>query len=182
VTRTLFYVAAGLLLGAAMHIAIVLLVPLFATEDAWTRAGALGPDGVFHLLPPLVAGSGDAQTRDPEMVEAVCRFSLGGDNTVRIRADLPDTFWSLGLLDQRGRNVYSFNDTSSERSRLELAVMAAADFAALGGNPPAGLQNAVVAPFGSEAGIAVVRVFVPDEASRAAVTAALTMAACGSDS
>src|SRR4051794_4919333 len=115
VTRTLPYVAAGLLLGAAMHVAIVLLVPLFAVNDAWARLSALGAQGSFHLLPALAADMAGVQTRDPRFLEAVCRFDLGS-GPVRVRAALPNTFWSVGLIDRRGRNVYSFNDSSSEES------------------------------------------------------------------
>ena len=48
--QTLIAAFAGLLLGAAMHIGMVLLVPFFAVTDAWTKIAALGPDGMFHVL------------------------------------------------------------------------------------------------------------------------------------
>jgi uncharacterized membrane protein len=172
--RAVIAAVAGLLIAAAMHIAIVLLVPFFATADAWTKIAALGADGVFRVLPSAgaVLIPGDAR-----MMSAVCQFDLT-DGPVRIRAALPDTFWSVSLFDRRARNLYSLNDSSSEQSRLDLVVITPAQATGFGANPPASAQTAIIAELPLDAAMAVIRVFVADAASAASVSAALTSADC----
>ena len=89
-----------------------------------------GRDGQFHVLPQPTAGAEPLASLDPRMVYAVCRFSLG-DGPVRIRASLPDDFWSVAIFDRRGRNVYSLNDRSAERTQLDLAILTPVQMAQL---------------------------------------------------
>ena len=177
--RTLVAAFAGLLIGAAMHIGVVLLVPLFAVSDAWTRLGVIGTDGVFRLLPSPTAGAVGpaALPGDPRLTSVVCRFDLS-DGPVHIRATLPDTFWSVALLDRRARNLYSLTDSASEQSRLDLVVATPATAATLRANPPATAPTAIIAELPLDAGMAVIRVFVADAAAAPEVTAALTAADC----
>jgi uncharacterized membrane protein len=176
VRRTILFVIAGLLMGAAIHIGIVLSVPMGAQSDAWARAAALGPDSTFHTLARPTPGS-PAASRDPAFMEAVCRFSLR-EGPVRITATLPDGFWSLALFDRLGRNIYSINDRAGDPGRLDLAVMTLEEQASLGDARLAAPQNTIVAALAVDAGMAVIRVFVTDEALLATVGAALTAANC----
>jgi len=73
--RLALYLLGGLLLGGIIHIAVVLLVPRFATRDAYEALARLGPDDIFHAVP---AKGPDAPIAglDPHMAYAACRFSL----------------------------------------------------------------------------------------------------------
>jgi uncharacterized membrane protein len=110
--RTLIFAAGGVLLAGIIHIVVIFLVPYFATRDAWSEVGRFGRDGKFHVLPLAEPGSEALPAMDPRILHAVCRFSLG-EGPVRIRASLPDDFWSVALFDRRGRNLYSLNDRSA---------------------------------------------------------------------
>jgi uncharacterized membrane protein len=171
--RTGLFVAAGLLLGVAIHVAVVLMVPLFASHDAWAAVGALGIDETFHLMPASKPGESGGEG-DPDVVQAVCRFDLS-NGPVRILATLPDSFWSVGLFDRRGRNLYSLNHTAMTQPHLDLTVATSAEAAAL---PTGADQNALIAAWPENLGMAVLRAFVPDEASRPALTTALAAAQC----
>ncbi len=175
-TRTIIFIVAGLLMAAAIHIGIVLSVPTNAQTDAWARAGSLGADDAFHSL-GSVTPQAAAATRDPAVMESVCRFTLR-DGPIRIAAVMPDGFWSLALFDRLGRNIYSINDRAGDPSRLDVTMMTADQQAALGDAKLAALQNSIIAVLAIEDGMAVVRAFVPDEASAPAVSAALAAASC----
>ena len=175
--RTLFFVLGGVLLGGIIHIVVVFLVPLFASQDAWAEMRRFGRDGQFHILPTPQAGSEPLTSLDPRMVYAVCRFSLA-DGPVRIRASLPDDFWSVAIFDRRGRNVYSLNDRSAERSQLDLAVLTPVEMAQLRQDPPASLETSIVVEVPIEVGFALLRVFVADESLFPAAIAALQTADC----
>jgi uncharacterized membrane protein len=171
----MLFVVGGLLLGAGLHIAIVLLVPTFAVNDAWASTAALGADGEFYVLAQPASAS--PASHDPYLMEAVCRFDLA-DGPVRIVATLPDGFWSLALFDRRGRNIYNINDRAADPTRLDLIVMTPEALAAMSEARLDALQNTVIASLAIDGGLAVVRVFLPDEASLPAVTAALATADC----
>ena len=76
---------------------------------------------------------------------------------------LPDEFWSVAVFDRRGRNVYSLNDRSAERSRLDLAILTPVQMAQLRQDPPASLETAIVLELPIDVGFALLRVFVPDD-------------------
>ena len=175
--RTLAFILGGILLGGIIHIAIVFLVPYFASKDAWAQMKQYGRDGEFHVLPLPEPGGDPLPSLDPRMIHSVCRFSLA-NGPVRIRATLPDDFWSIAVFDRRGRNVYSLNDRSAEGSNLDLAIITPVQMAQLRQDPPATLETAIVLEIPLDAGFALLRVFVADESLMPAARTALASADC----
>ncbi len=175
--RTLLFVLGGLLLAGIIHISAVIMVPYFATGDAWTTMRQFGRDGMFHILPQAEAGTEPLASLDPHMLYAVCRFSLD-DGPVRISASLPDEFWSVAVFDRRGRNVYSLNDRAAERSDVDLAIITPVQMAQLRQDPPAALETAIVVELPIETGFALIRVFVPDDTVLPEARAGLDTADC----
>lgn len=175
--RTLLFILGGLLLGGIIHVAIVLLVPLYAPNDAWAQMTRFGPDEQFHILPLPEAGAEPLTSLDPRMVQAVCRFNLA-DGPVRIQADLPDEFWSAAVFDRRGRNIYSLNDRAAERSRLDLAILTPVQMAQLRQDPPASLETAIVLELPIDSGFVLLRAFAPDDSLLPSATRSLRNAAC----
>ena len=175
--RTLLFALGGLLLGGIIHIAIVFMVPFFANRDAWAQMKQFGRDGRFHALPVPEAGSEPLVSTDPRMIYSVCRFSLG-QGPVRIKAALPNDFWSVAIFDRRGRNIYSLNDRSAERSRLDLAIVTPVQMAQLRQDPPASLETAIVIELPIDVGFALLRVFVADDSLMPAAIGSLATADC----
>jgi len=175
--RTVFFVLGGLLLGGIIHIATVVMVPYFATDDASTLMRQFGRADVFHVLPPAEAGAEPLANLDPKMLYAVCRFSLN-DGPVRITASLPEDFWSVAIFDRRGRNVFSVNDRSAERSALDLAVLTPVQMAQLRQDPPAALETAIVVELPLDSAFALIRVFVADASLLPGAKANLETADC----
>ncbi len=137
--RTIIFIIGGLLLSGIIHIAIVFMVPYYADHDAWAEMHRFGRDGQFHVLPVPEPGAEPLATLDPRFVQAVCRFSLAR-GPVRIQAAFADEFWSVAVFDRRGRNIYSLNDRSADRARLDLVILdSCADGAGAPG--PAGLAR-----------------------------------------
>jgi uncharacterized membrane protein len=177
VTRTLLFAIGGLLLGGIIHIAIILLVPSYSTRDAWTSVGRFGDDNQFHLLPRAEPGTEALPYLDPGMAHAVCRFALG-KGPVRMRAALPETFWSLAVFDRRGRNIYSLNDRSAENSALDLLVATSVQVAELKQQPREHLESSIVIENPGNNGFALLRVFIADPTLAAQAAEALGKADC----
>lgn len=175
--RTIPFILGGLILGGIIHVAIVFMVPYYATNDAWAQMSRFGRDGQFNTLPIPEAGAEPLASLDPRMVQAVCRFSLAG-GPIRIRAEFPDEFWSVAVFDRRGRNIYSLNDRAAERSRLDLAILTPVQMAQLRQNPPVSLETAIVLELPIDAGFALLRAFVPDGTLLPSATNSLRTADC----
>lgn len=176
-TRTLLFAIGGVLLGGIIHIAIILLVPSYSTRDAWTSVGRFGDDNQFHLLPRAEPGTEALPYLDPGMAHAVCRFSLA-KGPVRMRATLPETFWSLAVFDRRGRNIYSLNDRSAENSALDLVVATPVQVAELKQEPREDIESSIVIENPGNSGFALLRVFVADPTLASQATEALGKADC----
>lgn len=176
--RALLFGLGGVLLGGIIHIAIVLLVPYYASADAWAQMRQFGSDRQFHVLPLPQAGAEPLASLDPRMLHAVCRFDLA-DGPVRILVSFPDEFWSVAVFDRRGRNLYSLNDRAAEGAHLDLAILTPVQIAQLRQNPPDSLDTAIVLELPIESGFSLIRAFVPDESLLPNARAALAEADCG---
>ncbi|MCX5479197.1 DUF1254 domain-containing protein [Kaistia geumhonensis] len=174
--RLALYLIGGLLLGGIIHIAVVLLVPHFATRDAYGALARLGPDDVFHAVP---AEGGDTPIAglDPRMAYVACRFSLA-DRPLHIFAPMTEDFWSAAVFDDRGNNLYSLNDRTAGRRDLDLVVATPLQVLRLRENPQPALDNAIVVELPMTAGFVMLRAFVGDPTLEPPVSKALAEADC----
>jgi uncharacterized membrane protein len=177
VLRLLLYALGGLLLGGIIHIAVILLLPDFANRDAWTSLGRFGPDGRFHVLPRAEPGTEALPYLDPEMAYAACRFTLE-NGPVRIKAAMPEDFWSIALFDRRGSNVYSLNDRTAERGDIDIVITTPVQMAQLRENPIAALSQSIVIEVPITRGFALIRSFVADPTLAGRTEAMLRAADC----
>ncbi len=175
--RTLLYVLGGIFLGGIIHIAVVLLIPDFANRDAWTSMGRFGPDGAFHILPMSEPGTEPLPYLDPRLAHAACRFSLD-DGPIRIKAAMPDEFWSLAVFDRRGSNVYSLNDRTAERTDIDLVLATSLQLTKLRENPVEALDQSIVIEIPATRGFVLIRAFVTDSADTNRVNTALKATQC----
>jgi uncharacterized membrane protein len=178
--RLLAFVLGGVLLAGIVHIVVIFLVPYYARNDAWAVVRALPANDKFQLLASSNEANAALAGLDPEMIEAVCRFSLA-DRPLRVRAALPDDFWSIAVFDRRGRNVYSLNDRAAEGSDLDLIVLTPVQLAKLKTDPPASLDTAIVVELDLSEGFVLLRAFVSGPAYAPGIVAALKEADCSAD-
>lgn len=164
----------GLVGAAIVHIAILLLVPLYSSKNAWSHLEALGEPYRFHQLSEK---SGLVSDQDPLMEQAACRFDLtDGPVHITTKGTLP--FWSLSVYAPNGDNLYSLNDNVSNDRQLDLIIADPIGIAALRAD---GLQNdgrsIIIEQDVSDAAI-VLRSFVPDSSWQQQVKTFFTQASC----
>jgi uncharacterized membrane protein len=175
--RTILFAIGGVLLGGIIHIAVVFMVPYYADHDAWAQLDRFNADDRFQVLAMPEPGAEPLSSLDPRMMHAVCRFSLGS-GPIRITATLPDQYWSVAIFDRRGRNVYSLNDRSADRTKLDLAIITPVQMAQMRQEPPEAVETAIVVEIPISEGFALLRVFVSDDTELGEATAALATAVC----
>lgn len=174
--RGAFIAITGLLGGVFLHVAGILAFPLFAGRDLWTDVADYGPTEVFNLIPQAEPGEDSLATLDPNMVHAVCRLDLTRPH--RIFAAFAARFWSVGILDRTGRNLYSLNSATAGRADLDVLLIQPADLTPLRRNPPPVLEQSVVVDLTIDEAIVVIRAFAPDASARALLAGELARANC----
>ena len=115
-------------LGAAMvaalvHIISILIIPLYASHDAFARLSPLGPLNATILLPQPSPQARLIPYRDPAIASSFCHYDLSaGPLRVKAPAD-PSGFASLSFHTRRGSIFYAITDKAATHGMLEALVL-----------------------------------------------------------
>lgn len=118
----------GVVLGAAMiaalvHIAAILIIPLYATRDAFARLTPLGPVNATIALEQPGPRARLLPYRDPAVASAFCRFDLA-NGPLRVKAPADGSgFVSLSFHTRRGGIFYAITDRAATHGGLEALVV-----------------------------------------------------------
>jgi uncharacterized membrane protein len=116
------------ILGAAMiaalvHIVAVLIIPLYATHDAFARLSQLGPVNATIALPQPSPQERLIPYGDPAVASAFCRFDLA-DGPLRVKTPVDGSgFASLSFHTRRGSIFYAITDKAATHGMLEALVV-----------------------------------------------------------
>jgi uncharacterized membrane protein len=151
--------AVGTLLAAgAIHICAILLVPVLARSDGWSRLVPYAGEERFTEIPS--SGTDGVAGLDPLFVTGACRLNLR-EAPAAVTVDARDRFWSLALYDPKGVIVFSLNDRTAIEGRLDMIVADPAQNAKLTRAPAAQIEQTLVTESPSEDLIALLRLFAP---------------------
>jgi uncharacterized membrane protein len=175
-SRGALLVVAGLLGGIVIHITSVLTFPSLGGRNLWQAVETLGPEGVFAITPKPSPGSESIAYLDPNMAHGICRFDLSVGPR-RIVASL-ESFWSVGIFNDRGQNLYSLTSGGADREILDLLIARPEALTPLRRDPPAILEEAVVVDLEIDRGIVVIRGFASDPTMWDQISAQLAAADC----
>ena len=171
-------IAIGLVLAGIVHIAIILLIPSLATQDAWSKLVANGPQWKFTRLNKTGEEKSNLLSSTDTLFQlASCRFSLSeGPVLIKSLGRLP--FWSVAVFDRYGKNVYSFNDRTTIDNQLNLLILNPVQMSILREDPPASVDQAIVVEAPIDEGFALVRVLQSDDSWAPEVDDFLNKARC----
>ena len=173
----LFAVLVGLVGAAALHILIILTVPYFTGNDAYTRIADLGEPLRFHPLPNGAAARGGLVNDDPGMRTGACAFSVA-DAPVRLYAPAGVPFWSVAVFDSSANEVFSMNDRTAVAGALDVVVATPIQLNAIRKALPAALAQSILVEMPVDEGYAVLRTFVPTATMDEAALSFLGNAGC----
>ena len=111
------------------------------------------------------------------MQHAVCRYALD-ENALRIKAKLPETYWSVALYNRRGENVFSINNRSAGMKDLDMLVLTGGQLAIIRENPPAEFEDLLVIETIDVQGFLLLHVFAEDSSQKPEILAGLKEASC----
>ena len=171
-------IIAGLILAGIIHISIVLMIPAFASQDAWSKLTSTGEEWHFTRLNNANKnGANLLSSTDPLFQTAACRFSLS-ETPLLVRAfgDLP--FWSVAVFNRHGKIIYSFNDRTAIDQQLNLLIVNPVQMAVLRQDPPASIEQSIIVKTSIDKGFVLIRALQPDPSWVPAVNNFLGEAAC----
>jgi uncharacterized membrane protein len=126
--RAAFFDVATILLGGAMtaglvHVVAILIIPLYASNDAYARLSHLGSTNATILLPAADAAGRLFPYADPAVPAAFCRYDLH-DGPVRIKAPITRyEFSSLSFHTRRGAIFYALTDRAATQNALDALIV-----------------------------------------------------------
>ncbi len=171
------FVAGVLFLAGAIHICAILLVPVFAEEDGWSRLAPYAGQEEFAEVPVATDQSDGVAGLDPLFVNGACHIQLG-DAPASVTVDATDRLWSLALYDPKGVIVFSLNDRTAVAGGLDMIVANAAENAALKKAPTVATETTIVAESTADDLIALLRLYAPTRIARDEARQALADAQC----
>jgi uncharacterized membrane protein len=171
------FVTAILLLAGTIHICAILLVPLVASANGWSRLTAFAGEDQFTEVPVLGAEGVGVPGLDPLFVNGACRLNLAAA-PAGIALEARDRFWSLAVYDPSGTIVFSLNDRTAVDGRLDMTVVNPVQNAALRNARPADFEQMIVVESRSDDLIALLRLFAPTAVAQAEARGILARAEC----
>ena len=159
--RLAYLTTIALTLAGIIHILIVLLIPSYATKDAWAKLAKVGEPWSFSIISQPGKDHGLIPIADPAFGIAACRFDLN-EAPLNVTATGNIPFWSVAIFDRQGQNIYSFNDRTAVERQLRLIVVDAIQMAQIRKNPPEEVEQAVLVESTARQGFILIRALQED--------------------
>lgn len=119
--RTALYVFGGVLLGLAIHLVVILILPAMAANTLTGRLQSLASLDTVALIPAAAPGTANPLRLDPELDYAICRLDLRS-GPGEVQGTLPLAFWSVGIYDTTGTVIYSTTNRDGIGQTLDLGI------------------------------------------------------------
>ncbi len=112
----------GVLLGGAVHIATVIILPRTATKDAYSRLEPIAPVNTVVALPAPTADAAPMPFMDPAFAAAVCRYDLS-QGPMKLIVPVRTAYTSVSFYTRYDVAYYAINDRAAGRRVIELDLM-----------------------------------------------------------
>lgn len=183
--RYLPWIVGGAILGGIIHIVAVLVLPGYATGDAWHRLARFGGFNQLHILPTATPFGQAIADMDPALEYAICRFDIS-EGPLRIDAVVPPVYWSVAIYDRNAGNYYTLNNRSAGGDTVRLWVADQEQILQILPDTPAdavaSVPDILLVKSPERYGLAILRAMVPDESLRQTAIEALQASDCQIDS
>jgi uncharacterized membrane protein len=175
--RLLVWLVAGVLLGIAIHITVILTLPALATDTLWSRVAAPLEPNQVELLPAVTPGAPNPLGLDPLLSYAVCRINLGAGPGI-VNGTLPDAAWSIAVFDPDGTVIYSTTNSQAIGKNLNVGIFDADQTRLLAEQKIDIADGLLIVGADSEDVLVVVRLEPPHPAVRARLEQTLSRIKC----
>lgn len=120
--RYLFWIGIGLVLGAIVHLATILILPQTATRDAYHRIEPITSINAVTALPTPSPERAIMPYMDPAFAYAICRYDLAS-GPIKVIVPVSQAYTALSFYNRNGVAYYAINDRAAGRRLIELELM-----------------------------------------------------------
>lgn len=177
-SRLLFWIVGGAVLGGLIHLVVILTLPGAATRDIWTRLETAAPLETLVVLDDIAPGQPNPLGLDPELLYGVCRLELG-DGPGIVNGQLPLAFWSVSVFNRDGHVVYATTNRSGSGQLLDMGIFNPAQTRLLAEQRFEIDEGLLIVEAGGNDVAVVVRLAPPHRAMRDRYREALAALSCG---
>lgn len=176
-TRVVFTIVVGLVLGLLVHLVTVMAIPRVAEHDGWSRARALAGDAGVTLIPAARPGEEALPLLDPSLAYAVCRIDLNRGPAL-ISAPLPREFWSVAFYSREHGVYYAVTREAAPAPVFDIEIRNAVQMRRFRMEETARDTETLYIEAPANDSIVVFRALVGGRSSRAEVEAHLAATTC----
>jgi len=118
---SIYWLIAGLLLGAIIHLVTILTLPQLSEHKAWDRIGSTYPINTMTILPPVSPDAQPLPFMAPDIRYAICRYNVK-DKPLVVRTTLLNENWSIAVFGQQGDNVYTVSGANLRSNNVDIKI------------------------------------------------------------
>jgi uncharacterized membrane protein len=176
-TRWLLIVTVGVVLGAIVHLATIMLLPRTATQDAYARLLPVTPVNNVVPLPPPTPDGALMPFMDPAFAGAVCRYDLA-QGPLKFIVPVSPAYTSVSFYTRNDIAYYAINDRAAGRRTIELELMTSAQRAELPDDEEVTAADRLIVESPTPTGLIAIRALAAEPGLMPAARGALGAARC----
>jgi uncharacterized membrane protein len=160
-SRWLFWLLGGVLLGGIVHLATVLWLPRTATQDAYSRLTPIAPANTVSALPEPSPDTMSLPYMDPAFATAVCRYDLS-DGPLQLSLNVSQAYTSVSFYTRYGQAYYAINDRAAGRRVIELELMTEEQHSEMPEEEDVTAADRLIVESPTETGIILMKALAPE--------------------
>ncbi|WP_316175904.1 MULTISPECIES: DUF1254 domain-containing protein [unclassified Bradyrhizobium] len=177
-TRLLFTVVVGVLLGGVVHLVSVLALPRISTQDAYSRLTPMTKLNAVTQLPLADPGNSPMPFMDPAFAMAICRYDLS-DGPLKLTVPVSQAYTSVSFYTRNEIAYYAINDRSAGKRVIELNLMTEAQHEDLPEDEEITAADRLIIDSPTTTGLIVLKALAAEPGLMPQAQASLAAASCG---
>ena len=115
------WILAGIVLGIAVHLIVILILPSLASDNIWSKVSNMDNFEKIVALDDIDTNYANPLRLDPELLYGICRLDLNNGVGI-LNAQMPGDFWSVAIFNSKGIAVYGTTNRSIVGQSLKLGI------------------------------------------------------------
>jgi uncharacterized membrane protein len=167
----------GIVLGAIVHLATVMLLPRTATQDAYSRLSPIAPVNAVAALPAPTPDGAAMPYMDPAFVGAICRYDLS-QGPIKLTVPVITGYTSVSFYTRYDISYYAINDRAAGRRTIELDLMTTAQRADIPDEEDVTAADRLIVESPTLTGLIAIRALAPEPGLLPMARGAIAAARC----
>jgi uncharacterized membrane protein len=175
--RWALVIVVGVVLGAIVHLATIMLLPRTATQDAYSRLAAIAPVNTVTPVPPPSPDGATMPFMDPAFASAVCRYDLSS-GPIKFSAPVSLAYTSVSFYTRSDIAYYAINDRAAGRRTIELELMTPDQHADMPEEEDVTAADRLIVESPTSTGVIAIRALAPEPGLMPMARGAVAAARC----